>query len=224
MTSRFGVFSKIVFVVLLMAVSTNGYAQSMTEGQIIQFVQQEQQKGSDQQTIVTKLLQKGVTVDQLRKIRKKYEAQKSQLGAVDLQESNPNGNNTAGRMRSKKEKALEKMNQQNGYMIRSQREELDEKRMSKADRQNELNEETRAAYTAFLDQQQKELGYALRELAERQRAVSDLETSIANYQTKLQTYNQEVAQKAAALANIEAELKARVASVKAEQKAAKSMQ
>ena len=71
MTSRFGVFSKIVFVVLLMAVSTNGYAQSMTEGQIIQFVQQEQQKGSDQQTIVTKLLQKGVTVDQLRKIRKK---------------------------------------------------------------------------------------------------------------------------------------------------------
>ena len=141
MTSRFGVFSKIVFVVLLMAVSTNGYAQSMTEGQIIQFVQQEQQKGSDQQTIVTKLLQKGVTVDQLRKIRKKYEAQKSQLGAVDLQESNPNGNNTAGRMRTKKEKALEKMNQQNGYMIRSQREELDEKRMSKADRQNELNEE-----------------------------------------------------------------------------------
>lgn len=91
-------------------------------------------------------------------------------------------------------------------------------------KQNELNEETRAAYTAFLDQQQKELGYALRELAERQRAVSDLETAIANHQTKLQTYNQEVAQKAAALANIESELKARVASVKAEQKAAKSMQ
>ena len=141
MTSKYGVFSKILFVILLMAVSTNGYAQSMTEGQIIQFVQQEQQKGSDQQTIVTKLLQKGVTVDQLRKIRKKYEAQKSQLGAVDLQESNPNGNNTAGRMRTKKEKALEKLNQQNGYMIRSQREELDEKRMSRADRQNELNEE-----------------------------------------------------------------------------------
>jgi len=141
MTSKYGVFSKIAFVVLLMAVSANGYAQSMTEGQIIQFVQQEQQKGSDQQTIVTKLLQKGVTVDQLRKIRKKYEAQKSQLGAVDLQEANPNGNNTAGRMRTKKEKALEKLNQQNGYMIRSQREELDEKRMSRADRQNELNDE-----------------------------------------------------------------------------------
>ena len=45
-----------------------------------------------------------------------------------------------------------------------------------------------------------------------------------NHQTKLQTYNQEVAQKASTLAGIEAELKARVASVKAEQKAAKSMQ
>ena len=85
-------------------------------------------------------------------------------------------------------------------------------------------EQKQKLYTAFLDKQQKELGYALRELAERQRAVSDLETTIANHQTKLQTYNQEVAQKAAALANIEAELKARVASVKAEQKAAKSMQ
>jgi exonuclease SbcC len=91
-------------------------------------------------------------------------------------------------------------------------------------KQKELNDETREAYTAFLDKQQKELGYALRELAERQRAVSDLETTIANHQTKLQTYNQEVVQKATALANIEAELKARVASVKAEQKAAKSMQ
>ena len=71
MTPKYGVLSKILFVAFLLAVSTNGYAQSMTEGQIIQFVQQEQQKGSDQQTIVSKLLQKGVTVEQLRNIRKK---------------------------------------------------------------------------------------------------------------------------------------------------------
>ena len=58
MTSKYGVLSKTIFVAFLMAVSVNGYAQSMTEGQIIQFVQQEQQKGSDQQTIVAKLLQK----------------------------------------------------------------------------------------------------------------------------------------------------------------------
>jgi chromosome segregation ATPase len=91
-------------------------------------------------------------------------------------------------------------------------------------KQKELNAETRETYTAFLEKQQKELGYALRELAERQRAVSELETTIQNHQTKLQTYNQEVVQKANTLANIETELKARVASVKTEQKAAKSMQ
>lgn len=91
-------------------------------------------------------------------------------------------------------------------------------------KQKELNDSTRASYTAFLDKQQQELGDALRELAERQRAVSELETTIANYQTKLQIYNQEVAQKATALANIDAEIKARAARVKSEQKAAKSMQ
>ncbi|MBR4644548.1 MAG: SLBB domain-containing protein [Bacteroidaceae bacterium] len=146
MTSKYGVFSKALLVVLLMAVSVGAYAQSMTDSQVIQFVQQEQQKGSDQQTIVTKLFQKGVTTEQLRRIRKKYEAQKNMLGAVDLQESNGNANNTAGRMRTNKEKALEKLNQQNGYMIRSQREELEAKKMSRADRQSELNDEI-----AFMD-------------------------------------------------------------------------
>lgn len=91
-------------------------------------------------------------------------------------------------------------------------------------KQKELNAETRDSYTAFLEKEQKELGYALREVAERQRAVSELQTAIQNHQTKLETYNQEVAQKATTLANLEAELKARVASVKAEQKAAKSLQ
>ena len=56
MTSKYGVFSKILFVAILMIVSTGTYAQSMTDNQVIQFVQQEQQKGSDQQTIITKLL------------------------------------------------------------------------------------------------------------------------------------------------------------------------
>ena len=141
MTSKYGVLSKILFVVLLMAVSASAFAQSMTDNQVIQFVQQEQQKGSDQQTIVTKLLQKGVTAEQLRRIRKKYEAQKTQMGAVDLQEQSATPNNTATRMRSNKEKALEKMNQKNGFMIRSRREEMDEKLKSKTEKQNDLNDE-----------------------------------------------------------------------------------
>ena len=141
MTSRYGVLSRILFVTFLLLVSSSAFAQSMTDNQVIQFVQQEQQKGSDQQTIVTKLLQKGVTAEQLRRIRKKYEAQKTQMGAVDLQENTPNPNNTANRMRTNKEKALEKLNQQNGYMIRSQREEMEEKLKTKTDRQNDINDE-----------------------------------------------------------------------------------
>ena len=59
-------------------------AQSMSDSQIIDFVKKEQAKGTNQQGIVTKLLQKGVTTDQLRRIRRKYEAEQSQMGAVDL--------------------------------------------------------------------------------------------------------------------------------------------
>lgn len=141
MTIKYGVLSKILFVVFLMAVPFSVFAQAMTDNQVIQFVQQEQQKGSDQQAIVTKLFQKGVTAEQLRRIRKKYEAQKTQMGAVNLQEQNPNPNNTANRMRTNKERALEKLNQKNGFMIRSQREEMEEKLKSRTEKQNDLNDE-----------------------------------------------------------------------------------
>ena len=58
MTSKYGVISKILLVVFLMTVSSSAFAQSMTDNQVIQFVLQEQQKGSDQQTIVTKLFRR----------------------------------------------------------------------------------------------------------------------------------------------------------------------
>ena len=39
MASKYGMFSKILFVVILLAVSVEGYAQAMTDNQVIQFVQ-----------------------------------------------------------------------------------------------------------------------------------------------------------------------------------------
>lgn len=59
-------------------------AQSMSDEQIINFVQAEQEKGSDQRTIATKLLQKGVSPERIREIKKKYDAEKSLLGANNL--------------------------------------------------------------------------------------------------------------------------------------------
>jgi len=88
----------------------------------------------------------------------------------------------------------------------------------------ELNQETRENYVSFLEQQQKELNYSLREVADRQRAISDLEASITSSNTNLQYYVQEVNQKAADLAALEALHKERTAMIKAEQKSAKTMQ
>ena len=111
----------------------------MTDDQVIQFVQKEQAAGSNQQSIVQKLLKKGVTPEQLRRIRKKVEAEQSQMGAVDL--TGKNANQTANRVRSNKEKAEDLYRQKQGYMVRSQR-EVDEQRYLKRDEKLEgLNDE-----------------------------------------------------------------------------------
>ena len=99
-----------------------------------------------------------------------------------------------------------------------------EKQQKTLNKQQELTQDTREAYTAFLDKQQKELGYALREVAERARAISELETQINNRQSELQAFDQQVAQKTAEITMLEGQLKERQNSVKSEQKAAKSMQ
>lgn len=59
-------------------------AQSMSDEQIISFVMSEQEKGTDQRTVATMLLEKGVTPERIREVKKKYDAEKTQLGAKDL--------------------------------------------------------------------------------------------------------------------------------------------
>ena len=50
-------------------------AQSMTDDEVVQFVKKEQGAGKSQQTIVAQLMKKGVTTEQLRRIRKKAESE-----------------------------------------------------------------------------------------------------------------------------------------------------
>ena len=99
-----------------------------------------------------------------------------------------------------------------------------EKQQKTLNKQKELNQETRDNYLQILEKQQKELGYSIREVADRQHAISDMETTLQNGQTRLQSYIQETQQKAVELAQLEAQLKERTATLKAEQKSAKSMQ
>ena len=99
-----------------------------------------------------------------------------------------------------------------------------EKQQRKLTSNRRLNQEARDSYSQMLEKQQKELGYNLREVAERQRSVAELETTIQNWQTTLQNYVQETQQKAVDIAALEATYKQRLAMLKAEQKTAKTMQ
>lgn len=62
-------------VVLLCAGTANVCAQSMSDDQVLSFVAVEYQKGTSQSQIVTKLMQKGVDINQIRRVKQKYERQ-----------------------------------------------------------------------------------------------------------------------------------------------------
>ena len=98
-----------------------------------------------------------------------------------------------------------------------------EKQQRKLASNRRLNKTARENYAQMLEKQQKELGYSLREVAERQHSVSDLETSIQNWQTSLQYFVQEAMLKEGEIAKLEALLKQRQAELKAELKAAKKI-
>jgi len=107
----------ILMLILLGIPMANLQAQTMTDAQVIKFVTEQQARGSDQATIASKLLQRGVTMQQMQRIRKNMEAEKSQLGAVDL-----NGQNTTvtqSRLRTNQQLDGEQYQQQNNYMVRS---------------------------------------------------------------------------------------------------------
>lgn len=117
------------------------FAQSMSDDQVVKYVMEQQEKGKDQQYIVNQLLQRGVTVDQLRRIRKKYEAEQSQPGAVDLtgKTTGQTGTASSSRLRTKREKAEDERQKRSGYMIRSQREMTES--TNRSVRGQQLNEE-----------------------------------------------------------------------------------
>ena len=61
--------------VALLLCSSSAWAQSMSDTQVAEFIKREVQAGSSQSQIVTKLVQRGVNVDQIRRVRARYERQ-----------------------------------------------------------------------------------------------------------------------------------------------------
>ena len=109
---------RILFIFSLFLFAAQSYSQSsMTDEQVVRFVLEQQEKGASQEQIVTKLLQKGVTTQQMRRVRKKYQAEQEQLGAVDV-----TGKTSTDKNRNRTQRQLkgERSQQEQNYMIYSQ--------------------------------------------------------------------------------------------------------
>jgi CII-binding regulator of phage lambda lysogenization HflD len=124
---------------------------------------------------------------------------------------------------SKMTAAMKKLYSQEEAELKAMQKTVDKQQKSFA-KQKDLNQDTRDSYNLFLENEQKELSYSLREVADRQRAITDLETYVQTTQGQLQNFQQEITQKTASLVQIETELKTRMTTVKAEKKAAKGLQ
>ena len=77
---------------------------SMTDDQVFKYIIKEHQEGTSQQQIVVQLMQRGVDINQIRRVRKKYErlAKEQGLGAVSNSAENSND-----RTRTKKSQMLD---------------------------------------------------------------------------------------------------------------------
>ena len=124
---------RIIFIFSLLCLPVLTYSQSMTDEQVVKFVKQQQESGQSQQQIVTKLFQRGVTTDQLRRIRKKYEAEQNNLGASDL-----TGKNTSSRSRQQFQQENEQSQMRDNYMKSGQYK--DTRKMNSKGREQALSE------------------------------------------------------------------------------------
>lgn len=92
---------KILSLIFLFSlVSINISAQSTSDEKVLQIILEEREKGTSNARIVTKLMQQGVNIEQIRRVRRKAERMQKQeaLGASDY--SFPDGLDTDTRMRS----------------------------------------------------------------------------------------------------------------------------
>ena len=89
----------IIFIILAALLPLGAAAQSsMTDEQIVKFVMQENAAGTSQAQIGTKLMQKGVDIDQIRRVKKKYErmAKNQGLGMTTDAEEGTSNNRLRG--------------------------------------------------------------------------------------------------------------------------------
>ncbi len=132
----------LLFVLATFAINLPAMAQSMTDDQIVSYILQEKEKGTDKQVIVRNLAQRGVTIEQLRRVQKKVEAEQKNLGAKDLTGKAQQQRLGTNRLRTQREQKQDNRQKQQNYMIRSQREEQEWRYMTREQRQQMIEEES----------------------------------------------------------------------------------
>lgn len=132
-------FKKLLLIAGFTIVVSPVFAQSMSDNQVIEYVKKEQEKGTSQQQIVTNLMKRGVTTDQLRRIRKKYMAEQQTLGASDL--TGKNTGKSESRLRTERQQQGEQSQMRDQYMLQSQQRMLNRNNVTWQDRQNEMSDE-----------------------------------------------------------------------------------
>ena len=79
MTTDFvrGNLKKVLLLLMLTFCAAGVYAQSsMSDSQVMEYIAKEYQKGTSQAQIVTKLMQNGVQISQIRRVRDQYQRMK----------------------------------------------------------------------------------------------------------------------------------------------------
>lgn len=108
-------------------------AQTVSDDQVVKMIMAEKKSGSDEATIAQKLLSKGVTPAQLRRIKEKYEHQDKGLGALGMND----GEEKVDRLRGNKKKDDAKGD---NFMVSSAEEKDDDKSTPKKKQEKLQNE------------------------------------------------------------------------------------
>ena len=108
-------------------------AQTVSDDQVVKMIMAEKKSGSDEATIAQKLLSKGVTPAQLRRIKEKYEHQDKGLGALGMND----GEEKVDRLRGNKKKE----NVKGDNFLVSSAEEKDDAKSTPKKKQEKLQNE-----------------------------------------------------------------------------------
>lgn len=142
----------LLLLTLLWMPSVHAQQSSMSDKQVMAFIIKENERGTDREQIVTKLIERGVPIEQIRRIREKYEREKKKtnLGVRDLTGSS--SARSASRLREANGDKREDREEDRRTMRRRtpKRTEVDESTLSEQQRRR-IREEREYMYNDELD-------------------------------------------------------------------------